>query len=67
MLTLDLPDDIYNRLDFLSLSTGRTIQYYATEAIMEYLHEVEDKYNPWNDGSVSNEPTSGCGSQPSMF
>ncbi len=66
MLTLDLPDDIYNRLDLLSLSTGRTVQFYATEAIMEYLHEVEDRYMPWNQGN-KNDPTSGCGNQPALL
>lgn len=44
MLTIDLPEDIEKRLTSLSLSTGRTVQFYAREVILEYLEEVEDRY-----------------------
>lgn len=44
MLTIDLPDDIEKRLTSLSLCTGRSVQFYAREVIMEYLEEVEDRY-----------------------
>lgn len=41
MLTLQLPEDIENRLDLLSLGSGHTRQFYVMEALMEYLDEVE--------------------------
>ncbi len=44
MLTIDLPLDINNRLELLSLSTGRTMQFYVLEALLEYLTDVEDRY-----------------------
>ncbi len=44
MFSIDLPLDINNRLELLSLSTGRTMQFYVLEALMEYLTDVEDKY-----------------------
>lgn len=44
MLALDLPEDIENRLDILSLGSGHTRQYYVMEALLEYLHEVEERH-----------------------
>jgi predicted DNA-binding protein len=44
MLTIDLPLDVNNRLELLSLSTGRTMQFYVLEALLEYLTDVEDRY-----------------------
>ena len=44
MLAINLPDDIEKRLTALSLSTGRTVQYYARQVILDYLDEVEDRY-----------------------
>ena len=44
MLTLNLPEDIENRLEILSLHTGQSKQFYAWEAILEYLDDVEDRY-----------------------
>ena len=44
MLTIDLPTDVNNRLELLSLSTGRTMQFYVYEALLEYLSDVEEKY-----------------------
>jgi len=46
MLTLDLPEDIYNRLEILSLSTGRSMTFYALEALLEHLDEIEEQYLP---------------------
>lgn len=43
MLTLQLPEDIENRLDLLSLGSGHTRQYYIMEALLEYLDEVEER------------------------
>jgi len=54
MLTIDLPEDIEKRLTSLSLSTGRTVQYYAREVILEYLEEVEDRYLALNGISEEN-------------
>jgi predicted DNA-binding protein len=48
MLTIELPEDISNRLELLSMGTGRSMQFYALEAIFEYLDEIEDKYMPLN-------------------
>ena len=47
MIALDLPEDIENRLDILSLGSGHTRQYYVMEAILEYLHEVEERHGRW--------------------
>ncbi len=44
MLALDLPEDIENRLDILSLGSGHTRQFYVMEALLEYLHEVEERH-----------------------
>lgn len=44
MLAINLPEDIEKRLTSLSLSTGRSVLYYARQVILEYLDEVEDRY-----------------------
>jgi RHH-type transcriptional regulator, rel operon repressor / antitoxin RelB len=44
MLALRLPPDIETRLDRLSKLTGRTKSYYAREAILEHLDDLEDIY-----------------------
>ncbi len=44
MLALRLPDDIEKRLDNLSKRTGRSKSYYAREAIVEHLEDLEDIY-----------------------
>jgi RHH-type rel operon transcriptional repressor/antitoxin RelB len=44
MLAIRLPEDIEKRLDDLARSTGRTKTFYAREAILEHLKEVEDIY-----------------------
>ena len=46
MLSLDLPEDVYNRLEMLSLSTGRSMTFYAIEALLEHLDEIEEHYLP---------------------
>lgn len=63
MLNLDLPEDIHTRLELLSLSTGRTMTFYAMEAIMEYLDEIEDRYLTINPGSNG----FGFGEQPESY
>lgn len=44
MLAIRLKPDIEDRLDFLAKQTGRTKTYYAREAILRYLDELEDIY-----------------------
>jgi RHH-type transcriptional regulator, rel operon repressor / antitoxin RelB len=44
MLAIRLPEDIEKRLDALAKATGRTKTYYAREAILEYLDDLEDVY-----------------------
>ena len=44
MLAINLPEDIEKRLTSLSLSTGKSVQYYARQVILDYLDEVEDRY-----------------------
>ena len=44
MLSLRLPNDIENRLASLAKTTGRTKTFYAKEAIIKYLDEMEDSY-----------------------
>lgn len=44
MLTINLPEDIAQRLQSLSLNTGRTVQYYVREAILEHLDDIENRF-----------------------
>lgn len=44
MLALRLPDDIEQRLERLAKATGRTKSFYAREAILEHLDDLEDLY-----------------------
>ena len=44
MLAIRLPDDIESRLKALAKATGRSKTYYAREAILQYLDELEDIY-----------------------
>ena len=44
MLALRLTPDIESRLDALARATGRTKSYYAREAIVEHLDDLEDIY-----------------------
>ncbi|HJO10771.1 MAG: anti-toxin [Gammaproteobacteria bacterium] len=44
MLTIQLPPDIQNRLTLLALRTGRSEVYYAREAILEHLDNIEDRF-----------------------
>ena len=43
-LALRLPSDIEERLSALSKRTGRTKSFYAREAIVAHLEELEDTY-----------------------
>lgn len=44
MLAIRLPEEIEQRLDFLAKETGRTKTFYAREAILNYLEDLEDIY-----------------------
>jgi RHH-type transcriptional regulator, rel operon repressor / antitoxin RelB len=44
MLALRLPKDIEDRLDQLARRTGRTKSFYAREAIIEKIEDLEDYY-----------------------
>lgn len=44
MLALRLPPEIEQRLEELSRRTGRTKSFYAREAILEHLEDLEDTY-----------------------
>jgi len=44
MFALRLPPEIENRLAALSKRTGRSKSYYAREAILEHIDELEDVY-----------------------
>jgi len=44
MLAIRLPEEIEKRLAELAAKTGRTKTFYAKEAILEHLDEIEDKY-----------------------
>ena len=44
MLAIRLPAEVENRLDALAKATGRTKTFYAREAILEHLDDLEDLY-----------------------
>ena len=44
MLAIRLDTETEKRLDHLAKMTGRTKTYYAREAILEHLEDLEDTY-----------------------
>ena len=44
MLALRLPAEIEERLEALAKATGRSKSYYAREAILQHLEDLEDVY-----------------------
>ncbi len=44
MLAIRLPPEVENRLEALARATGRTKTFYAREAIIEHLDDLEDLY-----------------------
>jgi RHH-type rel operon transcriptional repressor/antitoxin RelB len=44
MLAIRLPEEIEFRLEALAKATGRTKTFYAREAIIEHLADLEDLY-----------------------
>ena len=44
MLAIRLPAEVESRLDALAKATGRTKTFYAREAILKHLDDLEDLY-----------------------
>jgi len=44
MLAIRISHDIENRLQNLAHRTGRTKTYYAREAILRFIEDMEDEY-----------------------
>lgn len=44
MLAIRLPADVEARLDALAKATGRTKTFYAREAILQHIDDLEDIY-----------------------
>ena len=44
MLALRLPKDIEDRLEALARKTGRTKSFYARQAIVEHMQDLEDYF-----------------------
>jgi RHH-type rel operon transcriptional repressor/antitoxin RelB len=44
MLAFRLPPEIEQRLDALAKKTGRSKSYYAREAILRQIEDIEDYY-----------------------
>jgi RHH-type rel operon transcriptional repressor/antitoxin RelB len=44
MLAIRLPEEIETRLDNLAKRTGRSKTFYAREAILQHLDDLEDLY-----------------------
>ena len=44
MLSIRLPEALEQRLDYLAQKTGRTKSYYAREAIVDHIDNLEDIY-----------------------
>jgi RHH-type rel operon transcriptional repressor/antitoxin RelB len=44
MLAIRLPEDIEMRLDRLAKRTGRTKTFYAREAVLAHIEDLEDTY-----------------------
>ncbi len=43
-ISLRLPDDVEERLSALAALTGRSKTFYATEAIVEHIDDLEDAH-----------------------
>jgi RHH-type rel operon transcriptional repressor/antitoxin RelB len=44
MLAIRIPHDIESRLEKLAQKTGRTKTYYAREALLRFIEDMEDEY-----------------------
>lgn len=60
MLAIRLPAEIEQRLADMAKKTGRTKTFYAREAILNYLEDLEDSYiaeKAWKKFKASGEKT----------
>ena len=60
MLAIRLPKELEDRLADMAKKTGRTKTFYAKEAILNYLEDLEDTYiaeKAWNEFKASGEKT----------
>lgn len=44
MLAIRIPPEVEKRLAYLALKTGRTKTFYAREAILRHIEDMEDEY-----------------------
>ena len=44
MITIRLPPDVERRIEDLVSRAGHTKTFYITEAVLEYLDDLEEKY-----------------------
>lgn len=56
MLALRLPEKIEQRLDALAKSTGRSKSYYARQAIVEHIDEIEARARAEMDRASAEDP-----------
>jgi RHH-type transcriptional regulator, rel operon repressor / antitoxin RelB len=59
MLAIRLPAEIEKQLTSLAKKTGRTKTFYAREAILNYLEDLEDAYiadKRWKQFKASGKP-----------
>ena len=62
MIKLQLPPQIEDRLDLLSLRSGHTLHYYVIEALLEYLDDMErrqDRYDRMAQGRIQEDRMGG--------
>ena len=59
-LSIRLPEEANERLNFLAKKTGRTKSFYITQAVLEHLEDMEDLYlaeQAYHDFKESGEKT----------
>ena len=44
MLALRLPKEVESKLEALAIRTGRTKTFYATQAVIQQIDDIEDYY-----------------------
>jgi RHH-type rel operon transcriptional repressor/antitoxin RelB len=60
MISIELPAELESRLDELARETGRTVDYYVIEAVVEHLDDIEDlriAEKRWSDICAGREKT----------
>lgn len=43
-ISIELPKEVENRLQTLVINTGRNASFHITEAMLDYLEDIEDYY-----------------------